>query len=52
MYKVYNPSSEAEVFYRLTALKNFLDLSINDTKKCFYPGVHTTEDGDTIITYE
>ena len=51
LYKVYNPNGKPEFFETITALSMFLDLSRKDARNCFYPGIHITENGDTVITF-
>ena len=51
IYKVYDMENKAIIFNSLSELRMFLDLSVKDVKKCFYPGVHTTEYGFEVITY-
>ncbi len=50
IYKIYDPENKPLIFENLSELKDFLDLDDEDTKKVFYPGVHTIKNGDEVIT--
>lgn len=52
MYKAYDPEGNPILFNNLTELRAFFDLSPEETKKCFYPGVHILDSGIEIITYK
>jgi len=51
IYKTYDPEGNALVFESLAEIANALDLNADDRRKVFYPGVHTTINGDKVITY-
>jgi hypothetical protein len=51
MYKVYDPNGNPVFFYSLKELRYYLDLTPEETKRCFYHGVHTLENGMQVITY-
>ena len=52
IFKVYDPDDNALIYKSLTKLREDFDLSKEDTKRCFYPGVHHNVGfGITVITY-
>lgn len=51
IYKVYDPDGNAIIFEELSDIREALDLTDEDIKKIFYPGVHKVSTGDEVITY-
>lgn len=51
IYKTYDPEGNAVIFESAKEMGDFLDLDTADRRAIFYPGVHTTKNGDKVITY-
>ena len=50
-YKTYDPDGNAIFFTTIKEIREFFDMTSEEVRKCFYPGVHMLSNGVEIITF-